>query len=363
MKTYNELYLSTRNILRQRGVEGYNLEARLLVAQAAGKSTADLLRDMNLYTTDAVEQKVLDYTARRLRGEPVAYITGLWEFYGLPMIVTPDVLIPRMDTEVLVDTAKAILTGRKMDARILDLCCASGCIACAIGHEMPATRLVAAGASAFTLDDTTGYRGYNRWGGKFRGGAADGEIVHPVVSRKIFLAKTKAGLDACAGSDCMAIARTESKLQYGLDEAIERCLLAEELGAEMTLIIGLMNMDEAKKVADAIPGWKMWPDVGSKNGVPDVQLDDIEKLGFNFVTCHILEKAAMWGMIDFGKHACQEKSLVYHDTHTMGMKKEDVEQGIVGMQAKNRKRMWKPDKYTLKEPYFWKDLPGEPKEE
>ena len=61
MKTYNELYLSTRNILRQRGVEGYNLEARLLVAQAAGKSTADLLRDMSLYTTDAVEQKVLDY--------------------------------------------------------------------------------------------------------------------------------------------------------------------------------------------------------------------------------------------------------------------------------------------------------------
>lgn len=152
MKTYNELYLSTRNILRQRGVEGYNLEARLLVAQAAGKSTADLLRDMSLYTTDAVEQKVLDYTARRLRGEPVAYITGLWEFYGLPMIVTPDVLIPRMDTEVLVDTAKAILTGRKMDARILDLCCGSGCIACAIGHEMPATRLVAADISASALE-------------------------------------------------------------------------------------------------------------------------------------------------------------------------------------------------------------------
>ena len=152
MKTYNELYLSTRNLLRQRGVEGYNLEAKLLVAQAAGKTTADLLRDMNLYTTDAVEQKVLDYTARRLRGEPVAYITGLWEFYGLPMIVTPDVLIPRMDTELMVDTAKALLTGRKMDARVLDLCCGSGCIACAIGHEMPATRLVAVDISASALE-------------------------------------------------------------------------------------------------------------------------------------------------------------------------------------------------------------------
>ena len=152
MKTYNELYLSARNVLRQYGVEGCNLEARLLVAQAAGKSTADLLRDMNLYTTPGIEAKVTDYLARRLRGEPVAYITGAWEFYGLPMTVTPDVLIPRMDTEVLVDAAKEILVGRKMDARILDLCCGSGCIACALGHELPASKLVAVDISASALE-------------------------------------------------------------------------------------------------------------------------------------------------------------------------------------------------------------------
>ena len=152
MKTYNELYLSARNVLRQYGVEGCNLEARLLVAQAAGKSTADLLRDMNLYTTPGIEAKVTDYLARRLRGEPVAYITGAWEFYGLPMTVTPDVLIPRMDTEVLVDAAKEILVGRKMDARILDLCCGSGCIACALGHELPASKLVAVDISASSLE-------------------------------------------------------------------------------------------------------------------------------------------------------------------------------------------------------------------
>ena len=151
MKTYNELYLSARNTLRQYGVEGCNLEARLLVAQAAGKSTTELLRDMNLYTTPAVESKVADYLDRRLKGEPVAYITGAWEFYGLPMTVTPDVLIPRMDTELLVDTAKSLLVGRKMDARILDLCCGSGCIACALGHELPASKLVAVDISASAL--------------------------------------------------------------------------------------------------------------------------------------------------------------------------------------------------------------------
>ena len=152
MKTYNDIYLSTRNILRQNGVEGYALEARILVACAAGKTVQQLLRDINLYTTEQVENIVLDYTARRLRGEPVAYITGSWEFYGLPMTVTPDVLIPRMDTEVLVDAVKEFLTGYKMDARILDLCCGSGCITCAIGHELPATKLVAVDLSASALE-------------------------------------------------------------------------------------------------------------------------------------------------------------------------------------------------------------------
>lgn len=180
MKTYNDIYMQTRNILRQYGVEGYNLEARLLVAQAAGKSTADLLKDMNLYTTDAVENKVLDYTARRLRGEPVAYITGTWEFYGLPMTVNSDVLIPRMDTELLVDTAKALLIGRKMDARILDLCTGSGCIACALGHELPATKLVAVDISASALEVCRKNIAQNRLSGRIICMQADATVSPPL---------------------------------------------------------------------------------------------------------------------------------------------------------------------------------------
>ena len=152
MKTYNELYIATRNTLKRSGIEAYAPEARILVACAAGKSVNELLRDLNLYTTPQVEQVVTDYTARRLRGEPVAYITGLWEFYGLPIRVTPDVLIPRPETELLVDLAKEVLTGYKMDARVLDLCCGSGCITCAIGHEMPATKLAAVDLSASALE-------------------------------------------------------------------------------------------------------------------------------------------------------------------------------------------------------------------
>ena len=152
MKTYNDIYLTTRNTLRRAGIEAYAMEARILVACAAGKSVSQFLRDLSLYTTPQVENTVLDYTARRLQGEPVAYITGLWEFYGLPMKVTNDVLIPRPETELLVDAVKQVLLGYKMDGRVLDLCCGSGCITCAVGHELPATKLVAVDLSASALE-------------------------------------------------------------------------------------------------------------------------------------------------------------------------------------------------------------------
>ncbi len=152
MKTYNELYINARNTLKRSGIEAYALEARILVASAAGKTVQQLLRDLSLYTTQPVEDKVNGYVERRLGGEPVAYISGDWEFYGLPMKVTKDVLIPRPDTELLVDLVKQALTGWKMDARVLDLCCGSGCITCAVGHELPATKLVAVDLSASALE-------------------------------------------------------------------------------------------------------------------------------------------------------------------------------------------------------------------
>ena len=146
-KTYNDLYISTRKKLREAGIAAHSLEARLLVACAAGKTVEKLLRDMMLYTSDETEQKLLTMLERRLKGEPVAYITGEWEFYGLPILVDRNVLIPRTDTELLVDLAIRAVRGKKMDARVLDLCCGSGCIGCAIAHELPASRVVMADIS------------------------------------------------------------------------------------------------------------------------------------------------------------------------------------------------------------------------
>ena len=150
-KTYNDIYIEARKRLREKGIASHSLEARLIIAHVANKSMDALMRELNLYTSEEVALKASELVDKRLSGEPVAYITGSWEFYGMPMVVTRDVLIPRMDTEVLVETAIKALKGRKMDARIIDLCTGSGCIGCAIAKELPATRVVLADISREAL--------------------------------------------------------------------------------------------------------------------------------------------------------------------------------------------------------------------
>ncbi|NCB51237.1 MAG: peptide chain release factor N(5)-glutamine methyltransferase [Clostridia bacterium] len=140
--TYNDLYIRVRNALREAGVEASAMEARLIVACAAGKTTAQLVRDLRLYVGGDMAEAVDEMLQRRLKGEPVAYITGIWEFHGLPMEITRDVLIPRTDTEVLAEAAIETLKGWKMDARILDLCSGSGCIGCAISEALPRANVV-----------------------------------------------------------------------------------------------------------------------------------------------------------------------------------------------------------------------------
>ena len=141
-KTYNDIYIMARKQLKDAGIEAYSLEARLIVSRAADKSVEKLMRDLNLYASDGLAAQVQAMVDRRLEGEPVAYITGQWEFYGVPLYITRDTLIPRVDTEVLVRAAIALFEGRNGTPRILDLCAGSGCVGCAMGVHMPGARIV-----------------------------------------------------------------------------------------------------------------------------------------------------------------------------------------------------------------------------
>ena len=148
MKTYSEIYLAAGKTLRGAGVEASNLEARLMAASATGKTVEEFLRDARLYVADdSFEEAMAGMVRRRLQGEPVAYITGLWEFHGLPLFITPDVLIPRDDTEVLADQAIAFARDAEREIRMLDLCCGSGCIGLAVASEIPSIRVVMADIS------------------------------------------------------------------------------------------------------------------------------------------------------------------------------------------------------------------------
>jgi 2-methylisocitrate lyase-like PEP mutase family enzyme len=183
-------------------------------------------------------------------------------------------------------------------------------------------RLAKAGAAAILIEDTPNERGSARFGPAMdaatRAGRVDGNVPHPVVSREIWLSKIKAGLQACAGTECVLIARTEAKLELGLDEAIERCVKAAEFGAEMTYVHALRTLEECRRVADALPGWKMFGDVATIDSVPFVRLEDIHTLGFNLVTMHFLEKGSLYGMLDYGSHVARDLNTAYADNHTMG---------------------------------------------
>ena len=142
--TYNDLYLDARKALKEAGVEQAQLEARELLCFTSGKSREEFIRDLTLYASDGVEKRFRSLMERRLKGEPVAYLIGEWEFYGLTLDICRDVLIPRPDTETLVE--RGILSVRDLPdvARVLDLCAGSGCVGLAVADSCPNTRVILA---------------------------------------------------------------------------------------------------------------------------------------------------------------------------------------------------------------------------
>lgn len=126
------------------------VDAQALLAHVLGRDRAWLAA----HAADALPREAADaffaLAKRRRDGEPVAYLTGAREFWGLPLAVSPAVLIPRPETETLVELALARLTADR-DVAVLDLGTGSGAIALALAHERPRARVVAADASDAAL--------------------------------------------------------------------------------------------------------------------------------------------------------------------------------------------------------------------
>lgn len=143
-----------RAFLERKAVSEARLESELLVAHALGLTRLGLFLDLERPVVGPEIDRARDLLVRRGRREPLAYVTGVREFYSRSFRVGPGVLVPRPETELVVDRARSILSSRAGDAaapRVLDFGTGCGCIAVTIALEIPASRVTAIDASERAL--------------------------------------------------------------------------------------------------------------------------------------------------------------------------------------------------------------------
>lgn len=165
--TYGELYLFARNeLLRTEDSQSAGLIARDLVCSFSGKRPEQFLIEKESPVPDDVVRKVENGVRRILQGEPLAYVLGEWEFYGVSLCVTPDVLIPRDDTCAVAELAISQSLFLEKDPRILDLCCGSGCIGIALASRVKDARITLADISKEALQVAKKNVALNKLGGR-----------------------------------------------------------------------------------------------------------------------------------------------------------------------------------------------------
>ena len=153
MPTVHERVVSARERLREAGLSTTEAElgARLLAEHALGWTTAQLLSDGRDVEPPDFSQRFDALIARRAAREPLAYIVGAREFWGLSFEVTPDVLIPRPETELIVEAALDLHADRHGPLAVADVCTGSGCVAIALAHERPSWTVLATDISQEAL--------------------------------------------------------------------------------------------------------------------------------------------------------------------------------------------------------------------
>jgi release factor glutamine methyltransferase len=173
-----EVLSRTERYLGQAGIESARLDAEVLLAHLLGSSRIQLYtrydRPMRADELDAYRRLV----RRRADREPVAYLTGVKEFHSLPFSVTPDVLIPRPETEHLVDAAVELSRSRD-GPRLLDVGTGSGCIAVAWAVEVESGRFTATDRSEAALEVARGNA--ERHGVRERGEFRVGDLFAPAA--------------------------------------------------------------------------------------------------------------------------------------------------------------------------------------
>jgi len=163
-----------------------------------------------------------------------------------------------------------------------------------------AKRLSAAGAAAIQLED-----------------AGDMENTTSILPREQYYSKVRAAVEALKGSECLLIARTNADPDNPeeFEEGCTRLRESMEMGADMAMVVKAGTLEQAKFMADRIPGWKIFADVRADHGIPTVTMDQLTKLGFKCASTHYTLKAAMEGMLEHGRANFRDQSVAYTFTH------------------------------------------------
>ena len=145
---------AARQRLRDAGISGTesDLDARLLAQHVLGWTTERFFTDAHGQEPEGFSPQYETLVARRVTREPLAYIVGVREFWGLELEVTPHVLIPRPATELIVEAMLELFRDRAAPLAVADICTGCGCVAVAIAHERPAATVVATDISREALE-------------------------------------------------------------------------------------------------------------------------------------------------------------------------------------------------------------------
>jgi release factor glutamine methyltransferase len=181
--TINTRIAEGRHRLLGAGIEREEaaLSARLLAEAVLGWNTTQILTSGDQLEPPAFAAAFEELISRRAHREPLAYITGTREFWNLRFEVSPAVLIPRPETEGLIEAVNTMLPDREASLRVADVCTGSGCVAVAIAVERRSAQVVAADLSAAALDIAR--RNVTRHGVRERVECVQGDLLTPLTGR------------------------------------------------------------------------------------------------------------------------------------------------------------------------------------
>ena len=181
MKTVLELVTLSADFLKKKGIANSRRQAEELIGEALGMGRMDLYLQYDRPISEAELDRCREWLVRRSKGEPLQYIQGEVEFHGCRVKVNRHVLIPRQETEILVEKISEELGKQSLKGKVLwDICCGSGCIAIALKKRFPDLLVAASDISQNALEVAQGNAKQNETEIEF----LQGDLLAPFQGRK-----------------------------------------------------------------------------------------------------------------------------------------------------------------------------------